>query len=51
MQCSHDLCTCTDASQDGLCSTECRGADPGPICPCSHDDCTGNAANLELPLT
>lgn len=52
MQCSHDLCTCTDTSKDGSCSTECRTAtEPGPVCPCTHDDCTANAANVEAPLT
>jgi hypothetical protein len=51
MQCSHDICTCTETHQAGFCSTECRDADQGPVCPCSHDDCTANAANLEVPLT
>lgn len=51
MQCSHEICTCTDPGQDGFCGAECRTADLGPVCPCTHDDCTANAANLDLPLT
>ena len=51
MQCSHEICTCTNTSHDGFCSTECRNSEFGSACPCTHDDCTANAVDAALPLT